>query len=408
MNQSQYATPLLIKNGKAAPLHRIVFDDDFRDENWLQQLLFDHPHLIPFDEIEPAFKGSVAVAREVESGSGPIDIIYCNADGLLTLVETKLWRNPESRRTVVSQLINYAAELSKMTGELLAKALAEAEGIKGDLLEQQVSRSADPFDLRRFHDALSLNLKRGRFLLLIIGDGIREDVDSMAEFLQGQPQMGFTLGLVEMGLFRVTPGEDGLIIVQPRIVARTKEVVRAIVEVRGDRVIVETPEPKKETTQGRYKITEEEFYAQLAKEVTTEVVAFAKWAVEHANEHHLTVQWMQGGPVFKYVDADRDVFFTLFQFDRYGNLCELSRFSNRCKEMKLPKAIWTDYYDAIVSMVPGASRKHFRSKAGNEWDDVTYTENAQPLALLSKKKDEWIAAVDLAVQRIRDALAKHS
>jgi len=55
MNQSQYATPLLIKNGKAAPLHRIVFDDDFRDENWLQQLLFDHPHLIPFDEIEPAF-----------------------------------------------------------------------------------------------------------------------------------------------------------------------------------------------------------------------------------------------------------------------------------------------------------------------------------------------------------------
>jgi hypothetical protein len=49
-----YATPLLVQNKLASPLHRIKFGDNFRDEDWLQELLFEHPELIPFDEIEPA------------------------------------------------------------------------------------------------------------------------------------------------------------------------------------------------------------------------------------------------------------------------------------------------------------------------------------------------------------------
>ncbi len=90
-----------MQNGKSTALHRIEFADDFHDEDWVQELLFAHPQLIPFDEFGSEFSGSVAVAREVESGAGPIDILYINADGLLTLVETKLWRNPQSRRDVV-------------------------------------------------------------------------------------------------------------------------------------------------------------------------------------------------------------------------------------------------------------------------------------------------------------------
>ena len=43
----------------------------------------------------------------------------------------------------------------------------------------------------------------------------------ISEFLQGQPHLGFSLRLVEMALFRVEPGKDDLILVQPRIVART-------------------------------------------------------------------------------------------------------------------------------------------------------------------------------------------
>jgi hypothetical protein len=39
-------------------------------------------------------------------------------------------------------------------------------------------------DEASFHDAVSRNLKRGRFLILIVDDGIREGVEGMTEFLQ--------------------------------------------------------------------------------------------------------------------------------------------------------------------------------------------------------------------------------
>jgi RecB family endonuclease NucS len=114
MSERQYATPVLIQESKVVTLHRVDFDDNFHDEDWIQELLFSHPELIPFEELEPAFKGSVPIAREVESGAGPVDVLCVNVEGLLTVVETKLWRNPQSRREVVSQLIHYAAGLSMM------------------------------------------------------------------------------------------------------------------------------------------------------------------------------------------------------------------------------------------------------------------------------------------------------
>jgi hypothetical protein len=405
MSQHQYSTPIIIQNEKAIPLHRIEFDEQFRDEDWLQELLFEHPELIPFEEIDPLFRGSVGVAREVESGVGPIDILYVNSDGLLTLVETKLWRNPESRREAVAQIINYAAELAETGYEQLAQAVDETTESSKGLLIQQARQSAG-FDEKRFHDGLAQNLKHGRFLLLIVGDGIREDVDAMAEFLSRQPNLGFTLRLIEIAMYRLQEGKDDPILVQPHIVARTREITRAIVEVRGDRVIVETP-PEPQESGVRRPIAEDEFYRQLSEEVTPATVNFVKWMVDHANEHQLTVQWMQAGPVFKhYVVGAPSLFFTLFQSSKNGDLAELFRFSDRCKEEALPDKIWTDYFDSIVRLIPGASRRHRRAKSGHEWDDVIYNDSAEPLESIAGKKIEWLAAVDLAVKRVQEAMAK--
>ena len=48
---------------------------------------------------------------------------------------------------------------------------------------------------------MNRNLRLGRFVLLIVGDGIHEGVEKMADFLNQTPQLQFTLGLVEMGLY---------------------------------------------------------------------------------------------------------------------------------------------------------------------------------------------------------------
>jgi hypothetical protein len=106
--------------------------------------------------------GKVLQLQRVEFGAGPVDILCVNADGLLTIIETKLWRNPQSRREVVSQFIDYAAGLAKKTYDDLVDAIRKATGTSGDPLIDRLRTGGQTVDETRFHDAISRNLKRGR------------------------------------------------------------------------------------------------------------------------------------------------------------------------------------------------------------------------------------------------------
>src|SRR5512144_2824257 len=81
-------------------------------ERWLQETLFDHPTLLPIDDIDSAYGGCIAVCRELQTSAGPIDLLYVTPEGRLVIAETKLWRNPEARRAVVTQILDYAKELA--------------------------------------------------------------------------------------------------------------------------------------------------------------------------------------------------------------------------------------------------------------------------------------------------------
>ena len=93
-------------------------------------------------------------------------------------------------------------------------------------------RAVDPaVDEKHFHDALTANLRRGRFLLLIVGDGIREGVEAIAEYLQRHAGLHFSLGLVEMPIYEMPNGDR---LVAPRVLARTVLVTRNVVAVPQD------------------------------------------------------------------------------------------------------------------------------------------------------------------------------
>ena len=68
------------------------------DEAWLQELLFRNPELLPIGEIDEAFEPVIPLCRELPTDAGPVDIAYVSESGRLTLVECKLWKNPEARR----------------------------------------------------------------------------------------------------------------------------------------------------------------------------------------------------------------------------------------------------------------------------------------------------------------------
>ena len=148
--------------------------------------------------------------------------------GLPVLVECKLWRNPEGRREVVGQILDYAKELSRWSSSDLQREVSRCLKRGGNPMLDLV-RAADPaLDEIRFNDALTLNLRRGRFLLLIVGDGIREGVEAIVEYLQVHAGLHFSLGLIELPIYLMP---DGSRLVVPRILARTQMITRYVVQV---------------------------------------------------------------------------------------------------------------------------------------------------------------------------------
>lgn len=194
----------------------------------IQQLVHEHPSVLPIEEIDPTFKGAVSICRELRTPAGPIDNLLVTPSGLPVLVECKLWRNPEGRREVVGQILDYAKELSRWTQSDLQREANIRLGSTGNVLLEKVRAVAPETDEIAFNDALSSNLRRGRFLLLIVGDGIREGVEAIAEYLQRHAGLHFSFGLVELPIF-VLP--DGARLVTPRVLARTVNVVRQVVAV---------------------------------------------------------------------------------------------------------------------------------------------------------------------------------
>ena len=99
-------------------------------------------------------------------------------------------------------------------------------------------RAVDPqVEEIQFTDAITANLRRGRFLLLILGDGVREDVDAIATYLQAHAGLHFTFGLVEFPVYRLPSGER---LVAPRVVARTTSITRNVV-VAPEGYVVQEP-----------------------------------------------------------------------------------------------------------------------------------------------------------------------
>ena len=197
-----------------------------RDEAWLRDLLFAHPEVLPFGDIDPAYADAQPMCTELQTGSGPVDLAFISPTGHLVLIECKLWRNPEARRTVVGQILNYGASVSAWTySDLQRQVSLRVRGATNPPFDA-ARRLSPGLAEDRFIDAVTRNLRKGRFLLMVVGEGIREDVGAMAELIN-RNAFGFSFGLVEVALYGLS-GHDGALAIQPRVVARTQNIERTI------------------------------------------------------------------------------------------------------------------------------------------------------------------------------------
>ena len=193
----------------------------------LQEILFRFPQTLPIAAIDAAYTDAIPICRELRTGVGQLDALYVNARGRLILAEFKLWRNPQARREVIGQILDYATALASWGYEDLQRQVSLALDKSGNVLYDLVSKHCPGLNEAEFVDNVTRHLKRGEFLLLIAGDGIQENAAKIVDFVQRHSGLHFNLALVEAALYR--DASDHLI-VQPRVLARTVIVQRFVID----------------------------------------------------------------------------------------------------------------------------------------------------------------------------------
>jgi hypothetical protein len=264
--RTSYARPVLVSTTGARSLEMLPLDAKKYSESWLQTLIHKHPDCMPVAEIEPGFGELVSVGMEISTKHGPIDNLLMTPDGDIVLVEVKLWRNPEARREVVSQALDYASCLFAWDYEELEQAVLNAgfgDGAKPARLYDLFAEK-DGKDEAAFVDAVNRNLSKGRVLILVVGDGIRTEAHKLASVLQSHAGAHFTFALVELSVFQVD--DQSGVMVCPRVLTQTEMIQRGVVEIHDRRTIVLPPEKIFATSakQPTETITAEQFYDAMA------------------------------------------------------------------------------------------------------------------------------------------------
>ena len=196
-------------------------------EEELQKLPFRFPETLPIAAIDASYADAVPICQELRTPAGFVDALYVNPLGRITLTEFKLWRNPQARREVIGQILDYAKDLASWSYEDLQRQVSIALNENGNIVFDLVGQHYPGLDEAEFVDNVTRHLRRGEFLLLIVGDGIQEGVANIVDFVQRHSGLHFNLALVEAALYRDAANQ---LIVQPRVLARTEIVQRFVVD----------------------------------------------------------------------------------------------------------------------------------------------------------------------------------
>jgi hypothetical protein len=358
----QQGTPYFISETNSFQLERIPLNEKHFQENWLQKIIHKNPQILPIDDIESGFAHLISLGREISTSVGYIDNLYISPNGYLTIVETKLWRNPESKREVVGQIIDYAKELTNWNFTKLNDGVKKSSQLynnnsKGIIELIKDFENIEEHEEYKIIDNIERNLKRGRFLLLIVGDGIRESVEEMVDFLSNTPQIQFTLGLVELQFYK-NPNVEGELIAIPNLITRTREITRAIVKIENStngNVTIETDfiEEKVKPITARTTITEDDFFEQLQQNTDYESAEFAKHILATVKEKGYFVEWRQGAFVAKILDPNGSGSkITLFVTDRKG-LFYLMQSGDQLKRLGMSNEISLVYAKNTSELIKG-------------------------------------------------------
>lgn len=366
------------------------------DEQWLQYLVQRHPSTLPVEELEPGFGRLIPVGMELPTPAGSVDNLFVTSEGQLVVVECKLWRNPEARRRVLAQIIDYASGMSSWNYDDLDKAISRCRTLQnqpvGKPLLEIVRESESDLNESRFIDAVQRNLELGRMLLLVVGDGVREGAESLKAYLQQHAGFHFTLGLVEVAVHELAPGR---LIVQPRVLARTLNIVRAVVSLENGRVVAGAVKPSEValTSATPTTLTEEAFYEQLTGN-SPRTVSLLKAFVSRARDSEIAIDFAKKSAILRFESPTGKVF-SLGGIDVNGNL---STFNLGWAPSSVGLTEIAHWYLESLARIVGATVR--RTPKESQWYLVMDGTTLPPAEVALTKAEDWINLIDEYKQRI--------
>ena len=211
------------EGGKLEPLQ----EEPFTTEDELQRLLAEHPELLDGEQMRPGDpRRWILITREKgiaeTSGSSPrwaLDHLIIDQDAVPTLAEVKRGSNTEIRRTIVGQLLEYAAHAAETwTADELRETFEESAAKRGlepdEILDTLLQSDGEP-DADGFWESVATNLAARRLRLLFVADEIPGPLERVAEFLNEQ-MPNIEVLAVEIKQFRGNAGQT----LVPRVIGR--------------------------------------------------------------------------------------------------------------------------------------------------------------------------------------------
>ena len=195
-------------------------------EDVLQELIERHPEMLAGDDSE---HGSLVLVRR-EAGVGDdedagarwsLDHLYVDANGVPTLVEVKRSSDTRSRREVVAQMLEYAANArTSFRAELMAEWLEESAGQRGSTAAETLIDAFGVDDVDGFWETVDTNVKAEQFRLVFVSDSIGAELRRIIEYLNRQ-MIATEVLAIEVKQYTDAEGEHQTIV--PRVVGDTAE-----------------------------------------------------------------------------------------------------------------------------------------------------------------------------------------
>jgi len=228
----------------------------YDNEAQLQNLLVDDVNVLPLEDIGYSTP-FVTIGKEVSLQNGSLDLLAVSPEGHIALIETKLDKNPEVKRTVVGQILGYAAYLWNQSYEDLErdcfKRFLSQQKIKfdGSLPDYIKEKSGyEDFSETDFKDGINKRLQLGSFSLLIVVDKANQELKDIANYLNDRTGQGIDFYVAEMEYI----GDKNEQFLIPRLANPPRKNVVTAQSVRSNNGYDRPPA-----------ITEEEFLSKLSK-----------------------------------------------------------------------------------------------------------------------------------------------